>query len=195
MKPYIAYDQTQAIDQNSTQVSENAMPPAHLSSTQPPAAYHTGVITALPVDDSASYLIDQYVHAELAVSTLVEPQLGDRVAYLRDESGCFVLHILTRESPQTLQLRSATPIALHAPELTLSADKQLDLVSLNRFSLTGQHGVVSVSGTLVSCAEHMVKQVNQLMVTAKGLLRLSGRQQVITAEQDVRIDGERINMG
>jgi hypothetical protein len=33
------------------------------------------------------------------------------------------------------------------------------------------------------------------MLNAKGLLRLSGRQQVITAEEDVRIDGKRINMG
>ncbi|WP_026971594.1 DUF3540 domain-containing protein [Aliagarivorans marinus] len=193
MKPYIAYDHARECPQE--QIAESAISPGQSSGAQQPVAYCTGVITALPDDGSANYLIDQHVHAELALSALVEPQLGDRVAYLGDESGCFVLHILKRKSPQTLQLRSATPIAVHAPELTLSADKQLDLVSLNRFSLTGQHGVVSVSGTLVSCAEHMVKQVNQLMVTAKGLLRLSGRQQVITAEQDVRIDGERINMG
>ena len=32
-------------------------------------------------------------------------------------------------------------------------------------------------------------------LTARGLLRLNAKQQLITAEEDVRIDGKRINMG
>ncbi|WP_432453223.1 MULTISPECIES: hypothetical protein [unclassified Agarivorans] len=185
MKPYVAYQQLRVELPQTTAKPEQA-------------AYIVAHVTAVIHDEAGravKYQLDHDVEVVLAMSSLIQPVRGDLVAYLKTEAGCFLLHILQRNCEQVTQINSVHPIQLHAPKIVLSAEQELELLSLNRFSLTGQHGLISVSGTLVSCADFMVKQVNQLMVTAKGLLRLSGRQQVITAEEDVRIDGKRINMG
>lgn len=155
--------------------------------------YRVGRVSTY-LQESGQCVIDGNIQAQLADGLLVEPTEGDLVAYLRNNNLAFVLQIL-QQSQSTTHLHSSKPLSIYAPKVKIAAGNELDLVALKSFSLVGKQGVISVAGTLVTCAEHLVQQVNQFMLHAKGMLRLSGRQQVITAEEDVRIDGKRINMG
>lgn len=141
------------------------------------------------------FTVEDDIHAGVADGLLVQPASGDLVACLLSEQGNFILQVLVQANAKALSITSAKPIKMSAPSISMAARDELELVSLNRFSLVGKHGVISAAGSLVACAEQLIQQVGQFMLSAKGLMRLSGRQQVITAEEDVRIDGKRINMG
>ena len=155
--------------------------------------YHVGTISIYNRETEVC-LIDGHISAEVADGLLVAPHTGDLVAYLINENDAFLLQIL-RQTVDSTQIHCHKPLSIHAPKVNISANQKLDMVGLEGFSLVGKQGVISVAGSLVTCAEHLVQQVNQFMLNAKGMLRLSGRQQVMTAEEDIRIDGKRINMG
>ncbi|MBL8511024.1 MAG: DUF3540 domain-containing protein, partial [Betaproteobacteria bacterium] len=52
-----------------------------------------------------------------------------------------------------------------------------------------------VSETLVQSARHTVGRAEHYLMEVKKLLRLQGKQVMVTAEKDVKVDGERISMG
>lgn len=140
-------------------------------------------------------IVDQCTSAQLAAGLLVQPCVGDLVACVQTQGAIYVIQILQTMQDDKLQLSSVKPMFVNAPSISLMAEDELNMVSLNRFSLVGKHGVMSVAASLVTRAEYMIQNISEWMVTAKGMMRLSARQQVITAEEDVRIDGKRINMG
>jgi hypothetical protein len=47
----------------------------------------------------------------------------------------------------------------------------------------------------VSQAKHLIQHAGDFALNAKSLLRIHSKQQIITAQEDIRIDGKRINMG
>ena len=161
---------------------------------QSAATYHVGVVTRIE-QQNACCVIDQEVHGIIADGMLTRLSEGDTVAYLQSERGIFVLQLLKRADNESYQIHLQQPLHIHAPSINLSAEKELQMVSLNRFAMIARHGVLSASETLVSTAEHAIHHVAQFLVSARGLLRLNARDQLITAEEDVRVDGKRINMG
>jgi hypothetical protein len=160
----------------------------------PELKYYSGVITAWD-EQQQRCTVDNVADINIADSLLVKPEVGDVVAYINCSQGNFVIQILLQSNAVATHLSSSLPLKINAPCISIAARDELDMVSLNRFSLVSKHGAISVAGTLVTCAESLVQQVNQLILNARGMLRMSAKQQVITAEEDVRIDGKRINMG
>lgn len=142
------------------------------------------------------WVIDEHLSASCALSLLVQPSVGDKVCFIKEGSDYYIISILTREDKSDiLKVYSDKKIHWLAPELRFTALNSLELVSLSKIMVTTKNHVMSVANTIIQQTENLIQQVGQLSITAKGLVKLSGKQQIITAEKDVRIDGKRINMG
>ncbi|MBJ7539995.1 DUF3540 domain-containing protein [Marinomonas transparens] len=131
-----------------------------------------------------------------ATGLLLTPDIGDQVTFIEVAGQYYISQILHRpDTEQPLNFDSDRDIHWQAKNIHLTAREDVELVSLNRISMICKHGVLSMTDTLVAQAEHFVQKAAQLNISAKTLLRLHGKHQLITADEDVRIDGERINMG
>jgi len=142
------------------------------------------------------WVIDSHFSADCAINLLVKPCVGDKVCFIEMDNAYYITQLLSRDlSNETLVIQSDKKVHWLAPELKLTAFENLEFVSLNKVAISSKNYVMSAANTMIQQAENLLQQVGQFSLTAKGLLRLSGKQQLITAEKDVRIDGERINMG
>lgn len=158
------------------------------------------------VFDDGDCLLGNGARATRAVSCLVEPLAGDRVlASAGADGGWHVLHILARETggaahvsvpgADALVLRQQR-VSLHAVEaLELACAGDASLTSARTLSINARSLFCTVSGTLVEQAAHYVGRMGQYLLDARELLRLHGQHALITAERDVKVDGERISMG
>lgn len=161
----------------------------------PVGEIYSGLITGFD-DESCCWVIDGSFKAMCAASLLVQPCAGDKICFIQIAEEYFIIQLLSRpDCLDSLVLSSDKKVRWQAPELKFTAFENLELTSLNKIALNSKHCAISIANTLIQQAENLLQQVGQCTLSAKGLLRLKGRQQVITAEKDVRIDGERINMG
>ncbi|NQZ13144.1 MAG: DUF3540 domain-containing protein [Algicola sp.] len=156
---------------------------------------YTGKITEYD-QKSQNWIVDGVFKAACALSLLVKPCVGDNVCFIELDNQYYIVQLLSRQNRGgELLLESQQKVHWVAPELRFTAFDRLELVSLNKVAVMGKDYVMTATNTMIHQAEKLIQQVGQFSLTAKGLLRLNGKQQVITAEKDVRIDGKRINMG
>jgi len=161
----------------------------------PVSSLYTGVITGFDKEHRC-WVIDDSFKAVTAADLLVKPCVGDTICFVEMVKIYYITQLLSRDSTvDTLTLSSDKKMHLQAPELKFTAFENIEFTSLNKMALNSKHYAMSVTNTLIQQAENLLQQVGQFSLTAKGLLRTQGKHQVITAEKDVRIDGERINMG
>lgn len=158
------------------------------------------------VFEDGSCLLDNGARAHRAVSCLVEPLAGDRVLVsLFAEGASHVLHILEREGvAASLSVPGAHSLALRQSRIGVHAIESLELGSARDASLTAAGGTLAlnarnlfmtVSETIVEQAEHYVGKLGQYLLDVRALLRLHGKDALVTAERDVKVDAERISMG
>lgn len=158
------------------------------------------------VFDDGDCLLGNGVRASRAVSCLVEPRAADRVLASAGADGRWhVLHILAREAGGAAQLsvQGADALALRQQRVSLHAVEALELACAGDASLTSARTLsinartlfCTVAGTLVEQAAQYVGRMGQYLLDARELLRLHGQHALITAERDVKVDGERISMG
>jgi hypothetical protein len=152
-----------------------------------------GKITRIDKDNKIFFIKNTAIIC--ASSLLIKPSIDDLVCFINEQDQYYIIQILHSAQQQPVVLQSEHPIHLNAPSVRLQAWQDIELVSLNRLSMIAKHGTLSVASTLIMNAESLIQKVKQLSISAKGLLTIHGKQQVITAEEDVRIDGKRINMG
>ncbi|ASP39837.1 hypothetical protein CHH28_14655 [Bacterioplanes sanyensis] len=148
-------------------------------------------------DSDGHWLIDGQFPAHTAPSLLVAPCIGDVVAYVEVEQRYVILHVLERQqqADDALTIAAQQPLRIEAPNIELMGWNQLSFTSLQRISMAGQHASISVSGSWVQQAEHCIQHAGHLTQTTSGIARCSAQQYIMTAEDDVCIDGKRINMG
>jgi len=88
--------------------------------------------------------------------------------------------------------------------VSIRATEQIALHALRDVDITAATGVLSLNArnlfttvqeSLVQNVRHFVGKAEQYLLDAKQLLKLHGKQALITAEHDVKVDGERISMG
>lgn len=157
--------------------------------------HYGGMITAYDSERN-SYIVDHDYHAQCATSLLLKPAVGDQVVLIEMQEKYYICQILTQTSQaEELLIESDKPVQWVAPKLKFSALQEVELISLNRLSFVSKHCMISIAGSLIQQTENLIQQVAHYSLAASGLLRLTGKQQIITAEEDVRIDGKRINMG
>lgn len=158
------------------------------------------------VFDDGDCLLGNGARAARAVSCLVEPLAGDRVLASAGADGRWhVLHILAREAGGAahLSVPGADALALRQQRVSVHALEALELACAGDASLTSARTLsinarslfCTVAGTLVEQAAQYVGRMGQYLLDARELLRLHGQHALITAERDVKVDGERISMG
>lgn len=156
---------------------------------------YIGQITGFDAQ-SQQWLLDRCFTANKALSLMIEPNVGDKVCFVEVDGQYYINQLLSRADQQAeLTITSQQKMHWVAPKMTFTAFEQLEMVSLNKVMMSGKDCVMSAANSMVQHAENLIQQVGQLSVSARGLMKLTGKQQVIIAEKDVRIDGERINMG
>jgi hypothetical protein len=139
-------------------------------------------------------------------SCLLAPAAGDRVLLWQGADALYVLHVLARQAGGAAHVGvpQAESLCIHqarvevsAPEgVTLRSLRDVDLVSADgSVSLVGRHVVASAAETLVHNAHHFVAQLQHCVVQVRQLLRLHGQQAIVTADEDMKLDAERISLG
>lgn len=161
----------------------------------PIVSHYAGVVSGFDKSRQC-WVIDELYLAVNAVSLLIKPEQGDKVCFIETDNEYYIIQILSRrEERAAMLIESKVPLHWVAPSLQFTAFEKLELVSLNRLAVMGKNYILSATQSIVEQTENWIQRVGQGSVSARGILRLSGKQQVITAEEDVRIDGKRINMG
>jgi hypothetical protein len=162
--------------------------------------------------DPERFLLDDGRVAIAAVTCVIEPRVGDSVLVLeRADASRFILHILARSDDADATPAEATLTVPGAAKLTI-AQASIDVVAAERAALRSMKDVdvVAATGTLTVTANDLFRTVAQSVVDAlqhyvghaehylldvDGLLRQHGKQVMVTAEKDVKVDADRISMG
>ncbi|GLX80362.1 hypothetical protein tinsulaeT_37020 [Thalassotalea insulae] len=156
---------------------------------------YIGKITAFDKQQQC-WMIDNQFPAKKALSLLVNPELSDQVSFIELDEEFVITQLLTRANSQLqITMQSDKSVQWILPELSVKALDSLELVASNNVTLMANNLVQNGLNSLMQYSENLLQQANQFSATAKGVLRLNGKQQIITADDDVRIDGERINIG
>jgi len=136
------------------------------------------------------------VSAVAADSLLVCPEVGDLVLCIEVDHQLFVSQVLKQaRQKDSLVIESSRPIEWVAPVLRFKALKEMELLSVNKLTISACDLICGASRTLLQQASHFIQNAKTYSLTTKGLMRLTGKQQVIIAEEDMRMDAKRINMG
>jgi hypothetical protein len=154
-----------------------------------------------------AYLLNDGRLAHQALSCLICPEVGDHilVAACHNETS-YILHILQRG--ELRQARLSVPgmheLSIEQDRINLNAGDALALRALNDVEVSAATGVLSLNGRnlFTTVHESLVQNVGQFigkaghyLLEVRQLLRLHSQQTLITAEQDIKVDGERISMG
>ncbi|MED5523367.1 DUF3540 domain-containing protein [Gallaecimonas pentaromativorans] len=171
----------------------------------PPPIWHEATVSLTL--SPGCYVLDNGFTAQQAVSCLVCPQEGDKVLWLASKDGRrYITHLLLRPQSATANLAvpGASGIAISTSNLALTASEQLSIRSLGDAELSAPTGTlnmaarnltITVLDSLLQLAKHIVGRCDNWLTEAKGLSRLHGQDTQVTADKDVRVDGERISMG
>ena len=161
---------------------------------------------ALELTDG-SYLLDDGRMALQSLSCLLKPCAGDKVLIAACEQGAvYILHLLQRprSSSACLSVPGIQQLTLTQPQIAVVASDSLGLAALGDIEITAANGVLrqnarnlftTVSENLVENVQHYIGRAEQYLLDVKHLLRLHGKHASVTAEEDVKIDAERISLG
>ncbi len=169
-----------------------------------PVAYYEGTITS--DTGEGRFIIDGRVEAETAFSCIVRPECGDTIVYLKTDNAAYISAILSRpdDSPATIEIEGVKELSIKSKKLNLTAEEHLDLQSLKTIgitsflgalTLTGMNIVTTVKESIIQHATSHITSVKNYSLNAKNLLRTHGKHHIMTADEEIRMDGERINMG
>lgn len=141
--------------------------------------------------------IDHCFFAQVAVSLFVKPEEGDKVSFILLDAKTYIIQqILVRNIySSSITFQTDKNVCWVAPNVSIQVQDELELVALNKVSMLGENIVCSAQASLIQQAENLIMQATQLSATADGVMNLTGKQQMLIAEEDFRIDGNRINMG
>lgn len=173
-----------------------------------PVSLLQGCITSM--NEYGRFSIGRHENVTRAASCLLKPEVGDTVLYSLDDSGkVYILHLLLRSHENAMDiaqidLPGVKKLVIRGKNMGLMAEQEMDISSLGDIKLSACFGTLlinsknlfkNISDNLIENIQYQISKVNQYALTVKQLLRLHGKQQIITADQDIKIDAERINMG
>lgn len=148
--------------------------------------------------------LDDGRRAALALSCLIQPQVGDQV--LVADNPALILAILQREAgqPAELQVPGASALRLSQRKIAIEASECLALRSLRDAELTAATGTLRLAArnlfttvleTLVERAADRLAKVGSFALDVSTLLRMRSRHGIVTADQQMRIDAEQLHLG
>jgi hypothetical protein len=157
--------------------------------------------------DDHRFLLDDGRLARQALSCLVLPQVGDRVLVSSSAGAeAYVVHVLSRNNLHAARLAVPGAAELHIEQesVALHAEGTIALHCLRDVEIAAATGVLTlnannlfstVNESKVESVRHYVGKAEHYLLDAGQLLRLQGRQAMLLAEQDVKIDSDRISVG
>lgn len=155
------------------------------------------------------FLLDNGRCAEQALCCLLTPQQEDLVCVVEAGTAVFVSAVLRRpggEAPLAVELHvpGAASVHLRQSRVEVEAFDGIALRAAREIELTAAVGAVRISArdllataiesAVTSAGCHLVR-AGEYLLDASRLLRLRGGHTQITADGDMRVDGERITMG
>lgn len=139
--------------------------------------------------------IDHHFLAKVAMSLLVKPEIGDVVAFVVYQNEYIITQILRRSNAVRTTLQSQDEMCWVAPKVSIQAQDSVEMMALNTVSVSANNLMQSARETSVQQAQTLIQHAAQVSMTADEVMNLTAKQQMLIAEEEVRIDGERINMG
>lgn len=164
----------------------------------------------ISVDADGVYSVEGDMTAIRAFSCLLKPEPGDLVLVsMNHVNEAYILQVLAREHENIMcKAEISHPrisrLLIRGKKLNFLAEQELDIHSLGDIKLSACFGnmlvsvknlLKTVSNNLIENIEYRISKVEHSMLNVKHLSRIHARQQIITADQDIKIDAERINMG
>lgn len=154
-----------------------------------------------------SFLLSDGRLARQAMSCLITPEGGDRVLTIATGDGShFVLHVLERSGDEVAELHvpGAERLRVRQPQIALDAADGITLRARNDIEVSAATGTLALNArnlfatvhdSLIQNVRHFVGKADQYLLDVKQLLKMHAQHTLITAEQDVKVDGERISVG
>lgn len=166
--------------------------------------YAHGIITSK--NDDGMYRVNWEDGAERAFSCVVEPEIGDHVVYCEAAKKRYILSILQRTVQSAMNLNGPenNEMILSSKRLSVISQTAVDIAARDEIALTSYAGTImmtaqnlaeSIADTVVRTVRNLIVKAVQISADAEQVCRVHGCHQIITADKDIRIDGERINMG
>ncbi len=170
-----------------------------------------GVSTVHSLVDGNQFLIDGGMVADRADGCLLTPQVNDQVLTCIQvaETGttkATIIQILHRQdtSPACINVPSCEEIHIHQNRLRLSAKEHLSLLSREKLQITATLGALQIkakemfnciANSLIETAKVRVSRAEFTQINSNSLTQFQSNQTVLTADEDVKIDAERIHLG
>ena len=161
---------------------------------------------AVMLDDHCYLLVDGRL-ARQAVSCLITPEPGDRILTVSCRDGDhYIVHVLNRveDNAAELSVPGTQQLVIRQSHISMNATEKIALNALHDIDITAATGVLSLNArnlfstvhdSLVQNVRNYVGRAEQYLLDVRQLLKLNGQQTLITAEQDVKVDGERVSIG
>ncbi|HKQ30732.1 MAG TPA: DUF3540 domain-containing protein [Burkholderiales bacterium] len=153
-----------------------------------------------------TYRLDDGTLACTAASCLLRPRGGDRIVALACGREVFITAILERGDASTAEIgvTGAPELTLAAPRVTVRASETITMQSLRdvdvtaiggNLSLSARNVVTTAADAIIENMRHYIAHAEAFAVQVKTLLRMHSKTAVVTAEQDIKVDAERISLG
>ena len=141
-----------------------------------------------------------------ALSCLVEPLVGDTVLLAEVQQEVVIVAIVSRSSCSTLTLSSeqGQGLEIKAASIALTSENGVHVHAQDSIKLSAPFGslqtisaslIQSVAGSLVTVAQTIINKTTHFQLNAEESIVSQAKVQSITAENDLFMDADRINMG
>jgi hypothetical protein len=168
------------------------------------SGYHYGVITGKK--ENGTYILDMELDAVRAISCIVVPDTGDYVNYCETEKGRYILNILQRNVSSEICLNGpdSNELTVNSKRFRILSEKSVEIVSCGDITISSIAGTIvlnaqnflkSIVDSAITLAQNCIIRAVQISTDVEQVCRIHSCHHIITADKDVRIDGERINMG
>lgn len=160
--------------------------------------------------DSGLLRLDEGSVVSRAFSCMLVPEVGDTVVVCRVQShpefSGYITSILARkfESAARLSVPKCKELAIEQPEIQLTSTERLGLSSGKDIGITAVTGTIKVGarqlvstvlGSVIEYARERVSTADFTQITSKFLTHLQSKQAIVTADDDIKVDAERVNIG
>jgi hypothetical protein len=164
----------------------------------------SGTVTS--IDGNGKCILDWELDAVRAVSCIVSPVTGDYVQYVETANGRYIVNILHRTVTSEICLSGPdnNELLLQTKRLKIFSATSVNIASRDDVTissvagaiiLTAQNFFQTIADSVIKLARNYILKAVQISTDAEQINRTHGCHQIITADKDIRIDGERINMG
>jgi len=153
------------------------------------------------------WLLSNGRSANRSFSCLLEPQVGDQIIAASSVNEVHIIAIIARSETglvNSLSLPQQQSCQWQAEQLTLVGREKVSVLSskeivinasLGQLVMSAQDILQTVQNNFVLWCKQFFQKADQVDIQTTQLTKSHSHNQIITADNDIRIDAERINLG